>query len=100
MPTKPTSTPILEEPINPGPFKGFLLAAYRSIAKTTRLTKITRNALISYLLLLVIIPPIVIMVAFFVSPIKTAGFFNFQIQTPPPHLFFRSGYSSPRGKYI
>ena len=59
--------------------KGFLLAAYRSIAKTTRLTKITRNAMISYLLLLVIIPPIFIMVAFFVSPVKTAGFFNFEV---------------------
>lgn len=66
----------------PEPFKGFLLAAYRSISKTVRAVRITRTMLITYLLLLVILPPVAVMAAFLVAPKQTAGFFNFQIRTP------------------
>lgn len=83
---KPASIPeqpksVAGEPANSVPFKGFLLAAYRSLAKNTRSLKITRTMLISYLLILVIVPPIIIMTAFFIAPSQTAGFFNFQTRT-------------------
>ena len=64
---------------NPEPFRGFLLAAYKSIANTARSLKITRLMFVSYLLILVVIPPVIIMVAFVTFPLQTARFFNFQV---------------------
>jgi len=57
--------------------KGYLLAAYRSMAANARSLKYTRALLVSYLLLLVIIPPVIITAAFATFPQKTASFFNF-----------------------
>lgn len=71
----PSNTPPLE------PFKGFLLAAYKSIANNARSLRITRAVVISYLLVLVVAPPIIIMVSFLTVPSQTARFFNFQVST-------------------
>ena len=78
---KKLSSSIPEAPINPEPFKGFLLAAYKSIADNVRSIKITRAIIIFYLLILVFMPPVLIMGAFFILPTQTAGFFNFQAPT-------------------
>lgn len=72
--TKP-STP------NPESFKGFLLASYKSIANVARAHKITRLMFITYLLILVVTPPIIIMIAFLTFPTQTASFFNFKVQS-------------------
>jgi len=66
--------------------QGFLLAAYRSLAKVSRSIKITRAMVISYLLVLVITPPVIVMAAFFASPIPTARFFNFQLKSLNPQI--------------
>jgi hypothetical protein len=66
--------------------QGFLLAAYRSLAKISRSMKITRAMIISYLLVLVVLPPVFVMAAFFASPIQTARFFNFQIKSLNPQI--------------
>ena len=68
-----------KEPITSGPFKGFLLAAYKSITNTIRSHRITRAVLISYLIVLVIIPPVIILTAFLVKPSQTARFFSFRV---------------------
>lgn len=60
---------------------GFLLAAYRALAHNTRSVKITRTMLVSYLLILVITPPVITAFAFFTSPTQTARFFGFQVVT-------------------
>lgn len=80
LPKEPISS-IIGEPINTGHFKGFLLAAYRSLAKNTRTIKITRAIIISYLLFLVVVPPFFIIAAFLALPSQTALFFNFTINT-------------------
>src|SRR3989344_7046285 len=74
-PTVTTNAP------NPESFKGFLLAAYKSIANTARAHKITRLMLVTYLLILVVAPPIIIMMAFLTFPTQTASFFNFKVQS-------------------
>lgn len=70
------------EPV-PAPFKGFLLAAYKSIAKNIRSHRITRVILFASLLVLVVIPPVVILSAFFTRPAQTARFFSFRIASEP-----------------
>lgn len=67
--------------INPHPesFKGFLLASYKSIANVARAHKITRLMLFTYLLTLVVVPPICITLAFLTFPTQTASFFNFNV---------------------
>jgi hypothetical protein len=77
LPTK--KSPVIDTSVSP--FKGFLLAAYGALAKTTRSLRITKIALISYLLVLVIIPPVFIMSAFLVFPLQTAEFFDFQTKS-------------------
>lgn len=79
---KPVSSDGDQGPVGQVPFKGFLLAAYKSIADTARSLKITRLMFVSYFLILVIAPPIIIMVAFLTFPTQTANFFNFQAKTP------------------
>lgn len=80
LPKKQTPTSGIERPVGSSPFKGFLLAAYKSIADNVKSIKITRAVLISYLLILVIIPPLLIVTAFLAFPSKTASFFNFQVR--------------------
>lgn len=70
----PPSTPNSES------FKGFLLASYKSIANVARAHKITRLMFITYLLILVLTPPIFIMIAFLTFPTQTASFFNFKVR--------------------
>lgn len=60
-------------------FKGYLLSAFSSIVTNARAHKITRTLLMTYLLILVIAPPLSIMAGFLVFPTQTAHFFNFQV---------------------
>jgi hypothetical protein len=71
-----------EESNNPSPFKGFLLAAYTSIAKNEKAIKITRNIVAFILFVLFILPPIFITTAFIIYPSQAAGFFDFKLKTP------------------
>lgn len=82
LPTNPPDIPPEESSsaTSSDSFRGFLLAAYKSIADTAHSLKITRLMLVSYLLILVVAPPILIMVAFLTFPSQTAGFFNFEIR--------------------
>jgi hypothetical protein len=83
LPPKQIATPLTGKATDPQSFKGFLLAAYKSIANNVRSLKITRSILIIYLLILVIIPPVFIVAAFFIFPLPTARFFNFQVKAQP-----------------
>ena len=74
-------------------FKGYLLAAYRSIVANAKAHKITRTMLIAYILLLVIAPPTLILGSFMMAPAQTAKFFNFQV-TPSIIL---SEYNASQG---
>lgn len=60
-------------------FKGYLLAAYRSIVSNAKAHKLNRTMFLTYLLILVIAPPTIIVGSFVASPVQTARFFNFQV---------------------
>lgn len=82
MPKDDLPTEVATKPSTPNSesFKGFLLASYKSIANVARAHKITRLMLLTYLLILVVTPPIIIMIAFLTFPTQTASFFNFKAQ--------------------
>lgn len=83
------------------------MAAYKSIADNVKSIKITKAIIISYILFLVVVPPIFILVSFLVFPSKTASFFNFQIkdqqgllQSPHPQVLGEETSVESRGNVL
>lgn len=77
-------------------FKGYLLAAYKSIISTAHAHRITRAMFLTYLLLLVIAPPTLILASFVVAPVQAARFFDFQVT---PSIILSEYNESKKFKY-